>query len=119
MIGVRFLLAVACMFMLSACPEKPMGTPVTTKEPLVGKWESSSRTFEVFEDGTITYTDKIKKEPTTGSYEFVNNVVFRVKHSALGTHDYKAYINENKLLLTSIDGKLYLEYTKVKELSKE
>ena len=117
MVRVHFLLALYFIFILFACQEQQIGTPVTDKTPLVGKWENDSRTFEVFEDGKIIFTEKLKKESTTGSYEFVNNIVFRVKLSALGTHDYKAYLYEGKLFLTSLDGKSFLGYTRVKELS--
>ena len=76
-------------------------------------------TFEVFEDGKLVFTDKTKRESTTGSYEFVNDIVFRVKLGALGIHDYKAYIHGEQLFLTSLDGESFIEYTRVKELSKQ
>jgi len=112
MISVRFLFVVSCMLMLFACQEQQIGTPVTEKTPLVGKWESGSRTFEVFEDGKLVLTDILTKESTTGSYQFINNVVFRVKLGALGVHDYKAYIHEDELFLTSLDGESFIGYTK-------
>ena len=114
MIGLRLIFLVFFVFILFACQEQQIGTPVTNKAPLVGKWQSGPRTFEVFKDGKLVLTDTLKRESTTGSYQFINDIVFRVKLSALGTHDYKAYIHENKLFLTSLDDNSFIGYTRVK-----
>ena len=107
------------MLILFACQEQQIGTPVTEKTPLVGKWKSGSRTFEVFEDGKLVLSDTVKKESTTGSYQFINDIVFRVKLGALGIHDYKAYIHEDELFLTSLDGESFIGYTRCKALPKQ
>ena len=113
---LRLLFAVSFFIMSFACQEQQVGTPVTDKSPLVGKWQSGSKSFEVFEDGKIVLTDKIKKESTPGSYKFVNDIVLRVDLGALGTHDYKAYIHEDKLFLTSLDGKSFIGYSRARKL---
>ena len=40
--GLHFLIALFFIFMLFARPEQQIGTPVTDKVPLIGKWESRS-----------------------------------------------------------------------------
>jgi len=117
MVPIRFLLALSIIFFLFGCPEQQIGTPVTNKAALVGKWENGFRAFEVFEDGKLVLTDKMKRESTTGSYKFINDNVFRVNLGALGTHEYKAFIHEEQLFLTSPDGKAFIGYNRHKELS--
>ena len=117
MARIRFLFALSVIFFLFGCPEQQIGTPVTNKAALVGKWENGFKAFEVFEDGKIVITDIIKRESTTGNYTFVNNIVFRLNLGVLGTHEYKAFIHEEQLFLTSLDGKSVIGYNRHKKLS--
>ena len=117
MVGIRFLLTFSFIFFLMGCPEQQIGNPVTNKAALVGKWENGFKAFEVFEEGKIVITDKIKRESTTGSYTFVNNIVFRLNLGVLGTHEYKAFIHEEQLFLTSLDGKYSIGYNRHRKLS--
>ena len=71
------MLAVSCIFLVFACQQETAMTPVTDKSAILGKWGASGETVEIFEDGKIVHTDKLKKE-TNGKYEFIDNNIIRI-----------------------------------------
>lgn len=96
-----------------ACQQPPPMTPVTDKSPILGKWVAGGQTVEVFEDGKIVHTDKLKKE-TSGRYEFIDNGIIRIEYEGFDKQDYKASIYQENLLLTGVEDSSTSRLTKIK-----
>ena len=99
--------AVCCIFMLVSCRKK---TPAIINPAILGKWEGDTQTVEMFEDGKVILTDKIKKEQATGSYEFIDDDIVRVKIKGSKPKEFKVSISQDKITVTRADGVFVAEY---------
>ena len=100
--STRLLVVMACVIAVLACQQQAAMTPVTDKAAIIGKWEESGETVEIFEDGRIVHTDRLKKR-TTGRYDFIDNNIIRIAYDGFEKQDYKASIYQAELLLTGVD----------------
>ena len=59
MITLRLLLAICCVFVLIVGEQNAQEIK---KPTIVGRWEATNQTVEIFEDGKIIINNKVKKE---------------------------------------------------------
>jgi len=104
--------AVCCTFMLISCRKK---APEIKNPAILGKWEGDTQTVEMFEDGKVILTDKIKKKRTNGSYEFIDDDTIRVKLRGLKAKEFKVSISQDKIIVTRTDGVFFAEYKRANE----
>ena len=109
----RLVVAVFTIVAAFACQQPAPMTPVTDKSAIVGKWVAEGQTVEVFEDGKIVHTDKLKKE-TNGRYEFIDNGIIRIEYEGFDQQDYKASIYQKNLLLTGVEDSSTARLTRIK-----
>ena len=107
MMTSRSLFAVCCIFMLISCRKK---TPEIKNPAILGKWKGDTHTVEMFKDGKVILTDKIKKERATGSYEFIDDDIVRVKLKGSKPKEFKVSISQDKIIVTRADGVFFAEY---------
>ena len=98
----RLAVAVFISISVLACQQPAPMTPVTDKSEIVGTWAAEGVTVEIFEDGRIVHTDKLKKQ-TEGRYEFIDNNIIRIEYEGFKTQDYKASVYQTELLLTGVE----------------
>jgi hypothetical protein len=98
----RLVVAVFISVSVLACQQPAPMTPVTDKSEIVGTWEADGVTVEIFEDGRIIYTDRLKKQ-TPGRYEFIDNSIIRIEYEGLEKQDYKASVFQTELLVTGVE----------------
>ena len=99
--------AVCCIFMLISCRKK---TPAIINPAILGKWKADTHTIEMFKDGKVILTDKIKKKQATGSYEFIDNDIVRVKIKGSKPKEFKVSISQDKIIVIRADGVFVAEY---------
>ena len=110
----RFVVAVLAIFpVLLACQQSASMTPVTDKSAIVGKWAADGEAVEIFEDGRLVHTDKLKKK-TNGRYEFIDKGMIRVEYEGFAKQDYKASIYQANLLLTGVEDSSTSRLTRIK-----
>ena len=109
----RILVAALAVVPALACQQPAPMTPVTDKSAIVGKWVADGQTVEVFEDGKIVHTDKLKKE-TNGRYEFIDNGIIRIEYEGYDQQNYKASIYQENLLLTGVEDSSTSRLTRIK-----
>ena len=109
----HLVVAVFISVSVLACQQPAPMTPVTDKSEIVGKWEEKGETVEIFEDGRIIHTDKLKKK-TTGRYEFIDNNIIQIEYEGLQKQDYKASVYQADLLLTGVENSATARLSKVK-----
>jgi hypothetical protein len=93
--------------MLISCRKK---TPEIKNPAILGKWKGDTHTVEMFKDGKVILTDKIKKEQATGSYEFIDDDTVRVKLKGSKQKEFKVSISQDKIIVTRADGVFVAEY---------
>ena len=98
----RLVVAVFISVSVLACQQPAPMTPVTDKSEIIGNWEAEGVTVEIFEDGRIIHTDKLKKQ-TPGRYEFIDNSIIRIEYEGLEKQDFKASVFQKDLLVTGVE----------------
>jgi len=104
--------AACCILVLVSCREK---TPAIINPAILGKWETSDQTVEIFKDGKFILTDKIKKEGLTGSYEYFDDDTISVKLKGSKRKDFKISISQDKIIVNKVDGEFVAEYKRAKK----
>ena len=99
--------AVGCIFMLISCRKK---TPEIKNPAILGKWKGDTHTVEMFKDGKVILTDKIKKKQATGSYKFIDDDIVRVKIKGSKPKEFKVSISQDKIIVIRADGVFVAEY---------
>ena len=109
----RFVVAVLAIVAVLACQQPVPMTPVTDQSVIVGKWVADGQIVEIFEDGMIVHTGKMKKE-TNGRYEFIDNGIIRIEYDGFDKQNYKASIYQENLLLTGVEDSSTARLTRIK-----
>ena len=112
MITLRLLFAVCCVFMLMA--GKPNAQEIK-KPTIVGKWEATNQTVDIFEDGKILLSNKVKKETSEGSYQLIKDKIIRLDLEGSKPEDYNLTLSQDKLILTHANGEIFAVYKRAKQ----
>jgi hypothetical protein len=112
MVSIPLMAFVSFIMMFIACQQEVVMTPVSDKTALIGKWEGSGQTVEVFEDGTIIHTDKFNNK-TNGKYEFIEETIIGIDYEGFEKQEYKASVYQKKLLLTGVKDSSTAQLTRV------
>lgn len=103
--------ALCCILILISCRKK---TQEIKNPAILGKWKGDTQIVEMLEDGKVILTDKLRKERVTGSYEFIDDDIVRLKLKGSKQKDFKVSISQDKLIVTRTDGDFVAEYKRVK-----
>jgi hypothetical protein len=104
---VGLLLVFFLMVPLVACGPAP-------REGIVGMWKAGNQTVEIKGDGTIVFTDPLKEQPSTGSYQFVDDNHVKVTFADSTTEEFKVSVSSSQLKVTRPDGTVFAKYNRVK-----
>ena len=112
MITLRLLFAVCCVFMLIAGEQNAQEIK---KPTIVGQWEATNQTVEIYEDGKIILSNKAKKETSEGSYKLIKNNMIRLNFEGSKPEDYSLSLSQNKLILTRANGEIFAVYKRAEQ----
>lgn len=104
---LRLLLVVLFIVPLIACGPTP-------REGIVGTWYAGNQKVEIKADGTIVFTDRMKKQPSTGSYRFIDDNHVQVTFADSSTETFKVSVSSRNLKVTRPDGTVFAKYSRVK-----
>ncbi|MBN2468893.1 MAG: hypothetical protein JXD19_12165 [Deltaproteobacteria bacterium] len=105
---MRLLLVVLFIVPLIACGRTP------PREGIVGTWEAGNQRVEIKADGTMVFTDRMKEQPSTGSYRFVDDNHVQVTFADSSTKEFKVSVSSGSLKVTRPDGTVFAKYSRVK-----
>ena len=91
-----------------------IGCGPTPREGIVGIWEAGNQVVEIKEDGTIIFADRMKEQPSTGSYRFIDDNHVRVTFADSSTEEFKVSVSSRSLKVTRPDGTVFAKYNRVK-----
>jgi len=103
----RLLGAIMLMMLLIACSP-------SAREGIVGTWKAGSQMVEIKQDGNIVFTDTLKEQSSTGSYQFVDDAHVKVTFADSAPEEFKVSVSSNKLSVTRADGTVFGKYVRVK-----
>ena len=112
MITLRLLFVVCCVFMLMAGESNAQEIK---KSAIVGQWEAANQTVEIFEDGKILLSNKVKKETSEGSYQLIKDNIIRLNWEGSKPEDYNLTLSQDKLILTRANGEIFAVYKRAKK----
>ncbi len=104
---MRLLLVLVLIVPLTACGRAP-------REGIVGIWEAGNQTVEIKEDGKMLFTDRVKDQSSTGSYQFVDDNHVKVTFADSSTETFKVSVSSRNLKVTRPDGTVFAKYRRVK-----
>jgi hypothetical protein len=104
---LRLLLVVVLIIPLTACGPAP-------REGIVGTWAAGNQTVEIKADGSMVFTDRLKEQPSTGSYQFVDDNRVKVAFADSTTEEFKVSVSAKSLKVTRPDGTVFAKYSRVK-----
>ena len=111
---VSLLFVVCCVFMLTAGEQNAQ----EIKNPsIVGQWEAANQTVEIFEDGKIIFSNKVKKEISEGSYKLIKDNMIRLNFEGSKPEDYSLSLSQDKLILTRANGEIFAVYKRAEQTS--
>ena len=112
MITLRLLFAVCCVFMLTAGEQNAQEIK---KPTIVGQWEATHQTVEIFKDGKIILNNKVKEEISEGSYKFIKDDIIELNFEGSKPEDYSLTLSQDKLILTRANGEIFAVYKRAKQ----
>jgi hypothetical protein len=101
------LMAAVFIISLTSCGPAP-------REGIVGTWAAANQTVEIGGDGTIVFTDRLKEQPSTGSYTFVDDTHVKVTFADSSTEEFKVSVSSSQLKVMRSDGSVFAKYNRVK-----
>ena len=87
---MRLLMVAVFIIALTSCGPAP-------REGIVGTWAAANQTVEIKGDGTIVFTDRLKEQPSAGSYTFVDDTHVKVTFADSSTEEFKVSVFAQEL----------------------
>jgi hypothetical protein len=104
---LRLLLVFFLMVPLLACSPN-------AREGIVGTWKGGNQVVEIKGDGSIVFTDTLKEQSSTGSYQFLDDTHVKVTFADSSSEEFKVSVSSKKLAVTRANGTLFGKYVRVK-----
>jgi uncharacterized protein (DUF2147 family) len=103
----RLMCALMLMVPLIACSPN-------AREGIVGTWKAGSQVVEIKKDGNMVFTDTLKEQSSTGSYQFVDDTHVKVTYADSSTEELKVSVSSKKLTVTRANGTVFGKYIRLK-----